>query len=195
MRGILFAVSLIVASTAGASDPWTNEAKYPSLSVARGMPTTLMLLEKLGVPNCAKSLLSQRLHQGGGQPLMVSNNFVFSPTQDYRPDMKMTFLRDGIDSVTEVHPNVTAPFVAEVYDYSCEGGSGSIAYMPKCGNLAELYPESDDTDRRHDNTQGKGHDNHNGNGYGHHKGHGTVPIPALPALLGIGFLAWILSRR
>lgn len=193
MRGIVFSLLMCIASSVGASVPWTNEALAPSYSVARGMPTTIELLGRLGVPECAIGLLSSRIHTGQGQPLMVSNNYMFSPVYDYSTDMVMTFKSGGKDYITRVHPYVDSPFVASVYSYECDGYTGDIAYMPKCQNLAVLKRTGLVPGHQEPHT-GQGHDNHQGNGYGHVKHTATVDAPLTLILIIVGILVFLCSR-
>ena len=193
MRGVMFSAIMCMASVSVASVPWTNEALAPSNSVARGLPTTIELLGRLGVPECAKTLLSSRLHTGQGQPLMVSTNYVFSPQYDYDTDMVMTFAKGGKDYITRVHPYVASPFVGEVYSYECDGFTGDIAYMPKCQNLAVLK-RTGLVPGHQEPHKGQGHDNYQGNGYGHTKHTATVDEPWTLVLIMLGIIAFLCSR-
>ena len=133
-------VAMLCAGQAMASQSWTNEATHPSMAIDRGIKTTLLLLDAIGVAPCAQMEVAARMRLTRGEPLMVGNSVLWSRGWRFDNTMLMTFARDGSDYLQEVHPAVEEPFVAALYAWECEGEAGWVALMPKCQNLAALVP-------------------------------------------------------
>ena len=138
MKYTTIAIALFAGSSLADTTPWTNQALNPSMSRDRGFPVIYDLLGKLDVPACAKWQLAAKIDQGASRPLMVANEAIFTPDDEYDTKMAMTFRTAGVDYVTNVHTHIYEPFVGEAYSVTCDGTTVHIGYMPRCQNLARL---------------------------------------------------------